>query len=390
MSMMEVARSALPVLTSLSRSAPPPPKVRSLLMTHVLETSVPYIKTVHEVYPIDAVMAIPYSSQRSAIEELQRAGILIRTPSSIPEAFRVAEAMILSALRESSTPLVAQEVGGYLANASRPLAEFPHFIGVVEDTNSGHWRYERTAPHPFPVLSIARSPLKDIEDTLIGDAVAFSLERILREDFRTVIQGCHVGVLGYGKIGTSTAIAMRGRESSVSVYDINPVRTIRAKFEGFAIQPLHDLLQQSDIVIGCSGQTSLKTKDLPWIRDRAILVSATSKAHEFDLPSFAEVCGVEEMNEVVTRYLRPDGRPFFVLNKGTPVNFRDHSILGSVLDLIYSELFVAMRTLVAGHGVPGLSVTGDEIHQEVSRVWLNTYVARFAETHADEGVERTA
>ena len=130
-------------------------------------------------------------------------------------------------LGRSSAPLVAQEVGGYLASFSGELARYPHFVGVVEDTNHGHWRYEVTVPRAFPVLSIARSPLEDIEDTLIGDAVAFSLERILRENFCAVIQGCHVGVLGYGKIGTSTAIAMRGRESAVSVYDLSPIRTIR-------------------------------------------------------------------------------------------------------------------------------------------------------------------
>jgi adenosylhomocysteinase len=129
---------------------------------------------------------------------------------------------------------------------------------------------------------------------------------------------------------------------------------------------------------------------MAWIRDQAILVSASSKAHELDLPGFEASCDTEVMSDTVTRYRRPDGRTFYVLNQGTPVNFRDHSILGSVLDLIYSELFVAMRTLVSGRCQPGLSVTGDDIHQEVSRAWLRTYVSRFAGDRAVVGVELPA
>lgn len=376
--MMDHARSRLPVLAGLAREAAPRRKARSFVVTHVLETSVPFLDIIHRTFPIEAVLAIPYSAEKSAVEEIRAAGIEVIAPATIPDAHRAAGAVLQRILCRSSVPIVAQEVGGYLASFSTELAKYSNFVGVVEDTNNGHWRYEETVPHAFPVLSIARSPLKDIEDTLIGDAVAFSLERILRENFFAVIQGCHVGILGYGKIGTSTAIAMRGRESSVSVYDVSPIRTIRAKFEGFAVQPLHDLLQQSEIILGCSGQTSLKAKDLPWIRDRAILVSASSKAHEFDLSGFAEACETEVMSNAVTRYRRSDGRVFYVLTQGTPVNFRDRSILGPVLDLIYSELFVAMRTLVEGQGVPGLSTTGDAIHQEVSRAWLNAYVSRFA------------
>ena len=377
--MMEHARSRLPVLDALARESAPGGAARSFLVTHVLGTSVPYLDILHRIFPIEAVLAIPYSADRSAVEEIRAAGIEVIAPATIPDAHRAAGDTLQRLLGRSSAPLVAQEVGGYLASFSGELGRYPHFVGVVEDTNNGHWRYEGTAPHAFPVLSIARSPLKDIEDTLIGDAVAFSLERILRENFRAVIQGCHVGILGYGKIGTSTAIAMRGRESAVSVYDLSPIRTIRAKFEGFTVQPLHDLLEQSEIVLGCSGHTSLRAEDLRWIRDRAVLVSASSKAHELDLPGFAAACDVEIMSDAVTRYRRRDGRVFYVLNQGTPVNFRDGSILGSVLDLIYSELFVAMRTLVSGAGVPGLSTTSDAIHQEVSRAWLKTYVSRFAD-----------
>ncbi|MBK9089556.1 MAG: hypothetical protein IPL90_11090 [Holophagales bacterium] len=61
---------------------------------------------------------------------------------------------------------------------------------MVEDTNNGHWLYESTGPHPIPVLSMAQSPLKGVEDSIIGDAVLFSIERVLREDFAASARVC--------------------------------------------------------------------------------------------------------------------------------------------------------------------------------------------------------
>jgi adenosylhomocysteinase len=176
--------NALPTLTGLARTVARGREVRSLLVTHLLETAVPYVMTVHEIYPVEAVIAIPYSSERSAIDALRRAGLRVIEVPYVAEVGRVALQAVIEALRSSDAPLIVQEVGGYLAAHSRELGQFKHLLGVVEDTNNGHWNYERSSPHRFPVLSIAQSPLKDIEDTLIGDAVAFSLERIFREEFR--------------------------------------------------------------------------------------------------------------------------------------------------------------------------------------------------------------
>ena len=100
--------------------------------------------------------------------------------------------------------------------------------------------------HNVPIVSMALSPIKDIEDTVIGDAVIYSLERLYREEFHSILQGTRAGVIGYGKIGTSAAIALKGREMNVSVYDIDPTKCIRAQFEGYRATPLHKLLENSN------------------------------------------------------------------------------------------------------------------------------------------------
>ena len=73
-------------------------------------------------------------------------------------------------------------------------------IGVVEDTENGHKRYEQIAFPPCPVLSVARSPLKEPEDFLVGHAIVFSAEALIRQS-GVVMVNKRALVIGYGKIG---------------------------------------------------------------------------------------------------------------------------------------------------------------------------------------------
>lgn len=367
----------LPALTSLLTTVPPANRPRSVLITHVLDTAVAYVEAVHSIFPVARIVAIPYSASTTAVQVLRAKGFTVVVPTSISDTFVESEKQVAEALKESQEPLLVQEVGGYLAHASARLASFQHFLGVVEDTNNGHWLYESTGPHPIPVLSMAQSPLKAVEDSIIGDAVLFSIERVLREEFAAICQGLRCAVIGFGKIGRSSAVALKGREAVVSIYDINPAKDMSAKVEGFFPRPLHDLLPESDLVVGCTGQTSIRLVDMPFIKDGAILASASSKAIEFALADFEKECEVEKFSDLVWRFKQPNGKRFYVLLKGTPINFRDGSILGTILDMIYCELFVCMREVSAKRAPIGLSKSPPPIQDEVAKAWLKAHSEDF-------------
>jgi adenosylhomocysteinase len=374
----------LHVLRRLIRSHPCKQQCNCVLITHVLSTAESYIRSVNEVFRIVLVIAIPYSANLATIRALQASGIPVYLPESIDETFLCAGEKIRQILEQDETPLLVQEVGGYLAGCTNKLSCFSHFLGIVEDTNNGYWRYQLAGMHSMPILSMAQSPIKDIEDTVIGDSVIYSTERIFREEFNAIIQGVTSGVIGYGKIGTSTAIALKGRESSVSIYDIDPAKCIRARLEGHRVAPLKNILSESDLIIGCTGKTSVRAEDIRYIRDHAVLVSASAKSEEFDLFSFATECKREEINSVVWRYMQKDGRCFYLLNQGTPVNFRDRSILGYVLDMIYSELFLCMYSVAYDSLSPGLQHSPISIHTKVARTWLEVYEPAFANAVEDK------
>ncbi len=374
----------LPALTALLSTVPAGDRPRSVLITHVLDTAVAYVEAVHSVFPVARVVAIPYSASPTAVQALRARGFSVVVPTSIPDTFIESERQVTEALKEANSPLLVQEVGGYLAKASARLATFPHFLGVVEDTNNGHWLYESTGPHPIPVLSMAQSPLKAVEDSIIGDAVLFSVERILREEFAAICQGLRCGVIGFGKIGRSSAVALKGREAVVSIYDIDPAKDMSAKVEGFFPRPLHDLLPESELVVGCTGQTSIRLVDMPFIKDGAILVSASSKSVEFALADFERECMVEKFSDLIWRFTQKSRRRFYVLLQGTPVNFRDGSILGTILDMIYCELFVCMREVAARKAPVGLSKSPPALQDEVAKAWMRAHSDDFPKAIDDK------
>lgn len=376
-------------LSALNRLVPTvtnPGKIRSVLVAHVLPTAVEYVEAVNKSFPVSCVIVVPYSADQQAVDALRGKGFDVVVPNSVSDTFVKSFEVTRRALEESDTPLIVQEVGGYLAKYIEELKSFDHFVGVVEDTNNGHWRYEQHAPHERPILSMAQSPLKDVEDTIIGDAVVYSIERVLREEYAAILQGSRCGVIGFGKIGTSTAVALKGRESVVSIYDINPAKDMRAKVEGFFPLPLHELLPKCDVIVGCTGQTSIRLVDMDFIKDGAMLVSASSKNIEFALDDFKANCtAVVAVNEVTQKYTKKNGKIFYVLNNGTPINFRDKSILGTILDMIYCELFVCMREVADGNIENGLHHSPPYVQDEVAKAWLKEHSPVFA-GHKDEKV----
>ena len=377
--------SRLPALQELLGTGSAPGRTRSVLITHVLHTAVEYVELVNRVYPVSKIVAVPYSADAWAIKTLREKGYSVTLPASVKDTFTKAKEETIKALEESNDPLIVQEVGGYIADTTDKLSAYSHFRGIVEDTNNGHWRYEKHAPHRCPVISMAQSPLKDVEDTIIGDAVIYSVERVLREEFAGIFQGARCAVIGFGKIGTSAAIAMKGREAEVSIYDINPAKDMRAKVEGFSPLPLHSLLPRSGIVVGATGQTSVRLVDMPFIRDGAILASASSKDIEFALDDFEKNCrSVEDISDMVRRYTQEDGRVFYILYRGAPINFRDKSILGSILDMIYCELFVCMRHVAEGKVAADLHHSPPGIQNEVAREWLRAHSKTFADAKDDK------
>lgn len=362
----------LPTVRMLSHRYRPDPRPLLILVTHVLPTAVAYVEALASAFDI-VVVGIPYSVNRLAVRRLQASGYQVTVPTRLEE---IAPRVIESARRSQARgqPSLLQEVGGYLADHAIELASIPSFCGVVEDTNNGHWRYEASdVVLRFPVVSIARSPIKALEDAQIGNAVAFSVERVLRHRLYRLLRGARVLVVGYGSIGSACATAFRERGSDTCVYDIDSLRLMRAAADGFRVGAVDRLARDVDVVVGATGHCSIDESTLALVRPGAVVASASSRQLEIDLPGLARRYQITRLAPELEQYRR-GAKTFYVINNGFPVNFRDSSVVGRFLDAVYAELFACAREVAAGRARPGLQASWAALHREVARAWCRAYL----------------
>jgi S-adenosylhomocysteine hydrolase len=365
---------------------------RSILLQHILPTTIEYVDIINSVYPVDLVISIVYSNHQPTVDALRAKGYNVFVPPSIEYMKTELWKKVVETIQASASPFIFQEVGGYMAEWTHELAKCQGFKGCVEDTKGGLWRYQAAANASglkVPILSMADTALKRVEDSLIGDACVYSLEKVLRTQLASILDGLRCGVVGWGNIGKSCATAFEGRNAVVSVYDINPVINMLAYGRGFYPMPLAQLLAESDIVMGCSGRRSIRVADINDIKNGSILCSASSKDIEIDLRGFANLCDIADLTPTgvglcpIEKYtVRETGKHFYILKNGTPIDFLDMPLQGAILDCTFSELFVCMRELSTNPHAPGILELADALQLSVAQKWLPTYAETFSSSSA--------
>jgi adenosylhomocysteinase len=343
-----------------------------LVLTHLLRDRPAFLSALGKIANISRVIAIPYSVEPEAEREVAQSYRVSRFTLEEMKHGEVLFDVCMNDIEASATPLGILEIGGYFAQVGNSLrtAHGRRFLGSVEDTEAGHRRYLEESPLNFPVVSVARSSLKRVEDTLIGPSVLFSVERFVRK-MGHVLSGVEVGVLGYGKIGASVARAAAARGCRVLVYDVNPQKRLLALADGFRIPDRERLLKNAEIIIGATGVESLSRQDFHSLRDNVILASASSRKIEFDLDGLNQfehresgaVKGVKEYRISPTHKI-------CLLYDGEPVNFVDGAVVGPLLALVQAEMILALRTLTNSQDSLGLLTVSDEEREALSHQWI--------------------
>jgi adenosylhomocysteinase len=275
---------------------------------------------------------------------------------------------------------VLSDVGGYFAPALSELcAALPGRVaGVVEDTENGHRRYEALPELPCAVYSVARSPLKEPEDRLAGEAIVFSAETLLRE-LGEVLQGRQACVVGYGKVGAGIASTLHARHVRVLVVDSDPVRQAQAITAGYGFAELTEALSCADLVFSATGSRALGMKHLPLLPNRAFLAGATSRDDEFDLAGLGSPGDGfvrEEVIPGVSRFRGAPGKSFFLLGDGNAVNFQHTSAIGPAIHLIKAELTVAAALLAGEDHVPGFYAVPAARRAAIAAAWIDVFGSR--------------
>jgi len=351
----------------------PAERPASFLITHLLPERPAFVRGVASVTDLRAVLPKPKSVQPVARRQVEAEGYtcdkLSREHfSDADRAVRYIEA------RATGRPVVLLDVGGYFAPALNGLCDrfSGRILGVVEDTENGHKRYAEINKLPCPVISVARSPLKDPEDFLVGQSVVFSTEAVMRS--RTdILHGRTALVIGFGKLGSSIARLLHAKGVRVLVYDIDPVRRTQALSQGFAVvRDRASGLESAGLVLCATGSLSLRGEDFSQLRNGTYVATVTSSEDELELDGLPDVYERTQIGEHITRYLTT-GHYFYLLNGGNAVNFLHGASVGPFIFLVQAEILAASAALARGELGPGMHEISPADRAAIAATWLDYF-----------------
>ena len=244
------------------------------------------------------------------------------------------------------------DMGGYFSHVALDLTKKfdDQIIGIVEDTENGHQKYEalikrkRPCENLVPVISVARSSLKEPEDSLVGQAIVFSAEAIMRAQ-GLILLGKRVGVIGFGKIGRSIAFSLLSRGSRVDVFHSNPILLASALSLGFHTSSRSEFLRSADVLFCATGNKSLSMDDEDLFKGGLHIFCATSSDDELSacLRYKIDVTSVVVRPHTCKIYLKD--KYAYIHNKGNSVNFVHGAVVYSFIELVQGEIIYSIGSL---------------------------------------------
>lgn len=355
--------------TLVAERFPPTKDATALLITHLLADRPSFVRAVARLVEVRAVLPKPNSINATALSLVRRSF----TVDALTRQQFQHEKAALSYVeqRASGRPLVLLDVGGYFAPTLAQLCErfSGQILGVVEDTENGYRRYLELGKPPCPIYSVARSPLKQPEDHLVGQSIVFSTEALMRSR-GDILPGRNATVIGFGKLGSSIARTLHAKGVRVTVHDSDPVRATQALAQGFHVAPTRaDALGEAGIVMCATGNLALRYDDFGRLANGAYLASVTSSEDELELQSLDGLYSQTRVADHVTRY-ETVGHYFYVLAGGNAVNFLHGASVGAFIFLVQAEILAALSRLTSGDIDPGYHEVPDTDRRHIAETWL--------------------
>lgn len=250
---------------------------------------------------------------------------------------------VLSEVNLSSyEKIIILDDGGHLIEAVNK--RFPSGLPLVgiEQTSSG---FNRTRDSFFPIINLARSWLKlEKESPIIIDLVLRKLREKI-SNLSTKIE--NVLIIGKGVLGTIISKTLSGKYR-VSIYDIDPEKS------SIPASDFKRALGDFDLILGCTGNTSLQFEEYHLLKKPVVLASISSSDREFEAYKLRQSQPKRDCHENVLV------NDITLLNCGFPITFdSDYDSIDTdnfqlTRTLIFASIYQAFETNPCMHGFIGL------------------------------------
>lgn len=256
--------------------------------------------------------------------------------------------------------------------------------GATEETTTGLVRLramQAAGRLACPVIAVNEARTERAFNDRYGTGQS-TIDGILRAT-NMLLAGAVVVVVGYGWTGKGIALRAQGLGASVIVCEVDPIRALEARMEGFQVMAALDAAERGDLFVTVTGNTAVLTREhFERMKDGAVLANAGHFDVEIDLGALeAGADARREVRPLVEQY-EIGGRRLNLLARGRVVNLASaEGHPSAVMDLSFATQALAVEHLNGGEQLLGAGVHPfpAELDREVARLKLDALGVRIDE-----------
>ena len=253
-----------------------------------------------------------------------------------------------------------------------------HIKGACEETTTGVHRLQ--AMHAdgalkFPVIAVNDAYTKYLFDNRYGTGQS-SFDAIMGTT-NMVIAGKTVAVCGYGWCGRGVALRAAGLGADVIVTEVDPIRALEARMDGYRVMPIREAVKQADLIITVTGNTDIICgDDFKYMKDGCMLANSGHFNVEINRPDLEAIStGVKEVRESIEEFTTKDGRKIYLLADGRLVNLsaaRGQGHPAEIMDMSFAVQALSAKYILENDLPVGVTKAPDEIDYAVASMKLES------------------
>lgn len=227
--------------------------------------------------------------------------------------------------------------------------------GANEETTTGVLRtraMEKEGRLEFPVMAVNDAQMKFLFDNRYGTGQS-AFEGWMTAT-NLIIAGKRLVVAGYGWCGKGVAMRAKGLGALVTVTEVDPIKAIEAKMDGFEVMRMADAVKTADIVLTVTGCNDILTaKEFARMKDGCIMGNVGHFDNEINGNDLRKMAvSSEKVRDYIDEYVMEDGRKLYLITDGRLMNLaagQGHP--AEIMDMSFAVQAMSIEYLVNNHGM---------------------------------------
>ena len=250
-------------------------------------------------------------------------------------------------------------------------------IGGTEETTTGVIRLkqmERDDVLQFPIIAVNDSQTKHLFDNRYGTGQS-TIDGILRAT-NILISGSNFVVAGYGWCGRGLALRAKGMGANVIVTEVDPVKALEARMDGYMVMPMKEAASIGDVFITVTGDIKvIRGEHIRRMKDGAIIGNSGHFDVEIDKKALRRMTKkTKVVREFCKEYTLRNNRRVYLLSEGRLVNLaaaEGHPAM--VMDLSFANQALAAEYLLNKRTLKNVVYNlPEKIDQRIARLKLKS------------------